>query len=279
MSKAWKTIILGSLAMMAFAGNSILNRLALADGEMGAWSFTLIRLVSGAVMLAVLSGFRLRGGSWRAAAMLWLYAAGFSFAYLTLGAGLGALILFAVVQFTMMGQGLLSGERMTAWQWLGSIVAFASMVWLLSPDAEAPPLWAVAAMSAAGFGWGVYSLLGRGTHEPLIATTGNFIRAAIMTLAISPVVFIAMPEVWPAQKAVLAAITSGAITSGVGYAIWYAVLPGLSRMQAGIMQLSVPALAAVGGVIFLAETVTPQLIIATTLILSGVGVATLSRSK
>lgn len=279
MSPYLKIFGLGALAMLAFAGNSILNRYALIDGGSGAWTFTLIRLISGAVMLAILSRFQMKEGSWRGALMLLVYAAGFSYAYLALGAGLGALILFTAVQFTMLGQGLVSGERLSAVQWIGTATAFSAMVWLLAPGANRPDLWAVAAMIAAGMGWGVYSLLGRGVTAPLFATTGNFVRAALIAIALSLPVFWVMPETVPNTSAIIAALTSGAITSGIGYAIWYAALPGLSRMQAGIMQLSVPAIAALGGVVFLGEILTSRLLISTSVILMGVGIATLVRPK
>jgi len=283
MSASWKLFILGALAMLAFAGNSILNRFALVDGEVGAWSFTLIRLLSGALMLAFLSGFRVRGGSWVGAVSLLVYAAGFSFAYLALDAGLGALILFTMVQFTMMGRGVATGERLGTVQCLGALTAFGAMIWLLWPtengNGGAVPLWAVASMSAAGMGWGVYSLIGRGVAAPLLVTAGNFARAALIALLLSLPIFFVLPEAQPKGTAILAAVTSGAITSAMGYAIWYAALQGLSRMQAGIMQLSVPALAALGGVMFLGEMLTPRLMISTLLILAGVGVATLSRRR
>ena len=279
MTSHWKLFGLGALAMLAFAANSILNRYALVDGGSGAWTFTVIRLVAGAFMLAALSRFQLKDGSWRGAIMLLVYAAGFSYAYLALGAGLGALILFTAVQFTMLGQGLVSGERLTGLQWAGTALAFSAMIWLLGPGANRPEPWAVAAMTAAGIGWGVYSLLGRGVKAPLNATSGNFARAAIIALLLSLPIFWSFPEIKPSGTAIIAAITSGAITSGIGYAIWYAALPGLTRMQAGVMQLSVPAIAALGGVLFLGEILTSRLMISTAVILFGVGIATLERPK
>lgn len=279
MNPNWKIMSLGALAMLAFAANSILNRFALVDGGSGAWTFTVIRLVSGAAMLAILSRFQMRAGSWSGALMLLVYAVGFSYAYLALGAGLGALILFTAVQFTMLGQGLISGERLRPLQWTGTAMAFGAMVWLLSPGVDRPALWAVGAMTAAGMGWGVYSLLGRGVKAPLNATSGNFARAALIALVLSVPIFWISSEIQPSMTAVAAAIISGAITSGVGYAIWYAALPGLTRMQAGIMQLSVPAIAALGGVLFLGEVLTSRLLISTSVILLGVGIATLAKPK
>lgn len=278
-----KTFAWGALAMSAFAGNSILNRYALIDGTAGAWGFTLIRLVSGAIMLALLTRFRVKGGSWAGAGSLLIYAAGFSFAYLAMDAALGALVLFTAVQFTMMGRGITVGEQLTSLQWLGALIAFVAMIWLLWPVNNAShslaPIWAIASMIAAGVGWGAYSLIGRQETAPLLATTGNFARAALIALCLSIPIFILSPEAAPPRNAVLAAITSGAITSGIGYAIWYAAVPSLSRMQAGIMQLSVPALAALGGIIFLNETMTPRLWVSAVLILIGVAVATLHRQK
>ncbi len=275
MSTPWKLFGLGALAMLAFAGNSILNRFALSGGEAGAWSFTLIRLISGSIMLAFLSRFRVNGGSWISAMSLLIYAAGFSFAYLALDAGIGALILFTLVQFTMMGRGLTTGERFGRAQWLGALTAFAAMVWLLWPAQDQPetivPIWAVASMAAAGVGWGIYSLIGRAEAAPLLSTTGNFARAALLGVVISVPVLSVMPEAFPSAQATAAAVASGAITSGIGYAIWYAALPGLSRMQAGVMQLSVPALAALGGVWLLSEPLTPRMTVSIALVLTGVG--------
>lgn len=272
---------LATLAMVAFAGNSILNRFALVDGELGAWSFTLIRLISGAVMLAMLTKFRVKDGSFMGAISLLIYAGGFSYAYITMDAGLGALILFAMVQFTMLGAGVQAGERLTTRQWCGAGIAFAALIWLLWPNhdsaAEAAPAYlAIASMSAAGIGWGVYSLVGRGAANPLLATAGNFTRAAIIALILTIPALFFSPEIKASWPAITAAVASGALTSGVGYAIWYTVLPKLTRSQAGIMQLSVPAIASIGGVIFLSEVLTQQVAISTTFILLGVGLATVA---
>ncbi len=276
-----KLYILCTLAMSAFAGNSLLNRYALAGEEIGAWSFTLIRLLAGAITLAVLTGFRINGGSWRGAAALLVYAAGFSFAYLALGAGIGALILFAMVQFTMLGAGVMAKERLNARQWSGVALAFGAMIWLLWPTdsaaSQAPfSLWAVLFMAAAGMGWGVYSLIGRGAVNPLLATSGNFAKAALIAIILSLPVLMIVPESVPSATGLYTAMASGALTSGLGYAIWYAILPQLSRMQAGIMQLCVPALAGIGGAVLLAEIISLTTIMATALILSGIAIATLS---
>lgn len=270
--------------MLAFAGNSILNRFAVVDGGAGAWSFTLIRLVCGALTLALLARYRLgqkswrpQHGSWIGALCLLVYAASFSSAYLALDAGLGALILFASVQFTMMSRGLIAGESFSPRQWIGAAAALGAVVWLLWPDEasamQAVPLWAAAAMGTSGFAWGLYSLIGRKTAAPLLATSGNFTRAALIAVIISVPVLLFWPETPPARSAALAAAASGAVTSGLGYAIWYTVLPAYSRLQAGVMQLSVPAIAAIGGVIFLGEVLTPRLVISAAVILVGVSAA------
>ena len=268
---------LAMVAMLAFAANSVLARYALVDGEAGAWTFTLIRLTSGALALAVLTRFsRLGAGSWRGAISLLVYVAGFSFAYLQLDAGLGALVLFAMVQFTMLGWALRSGERLTLLQWVGLIIAFCALIWLLSPSSSGAEGIAISAMMAAGIAWGAYSLIGRGATNPTQDTAGNFLRASLIALLLSPMIIFLAPEPAPSQTAISAALASGVITSGIGYAIWYSALPHLSRARAGIMQLSVPAIAALGGVIFLAEPLTTRLGLSTLAVLVGVGLATLA---
>ena len=265
--------------MLAFAANSILARMALVDGESGAWTFTLIRLTSGALALAILTRFSLRkAGNWRGAISLLIYVAGFSFAYLQLDAGLGALVLFATVQFTMLGWALRSGERLTLFQWSGFATALCALIWLLSPSSNGVQGMAAIAMIAAGIGWGSYSLIGRGAEHPTKETAGNFVRASLIALILSPFIFQFAPESAPSNTAIIAALASGILTSGMGYAIWYAALPQLSRIRAGIMQLTVPAIAALGGVIFLAEAMTTRLALSTLVILIGVGMATLSKN-
>jgi len=265
-------LALGALAMVAFAANSLLARLALAEDGAGAWSFTLIRIGAGALVLAVLARHRLtHAGSWRGAASLLVYVAGFSYAYLALDAGLGALILFATVQLTMIGWALLRGDRLGILQWSGLALALAALAWLLSPGGAGTAPLAIAAMLAAGIGWGAYSLIGRGATEPTAATAGNFLRAGLIALMLTPLVLIAAPEAVPSGTGLLAAVASGALASGLGYAIWYAALPGLSRAQAGALQLSVPPLAAIGGTVFLSEPLTGRLVLATLAILAGVG--------
>ena len=265
-------LALGALAMLAFAANSLLARLALAEDGAGAWGFSLIRILSGALVLALLVRRHLAGaGSWQGAVSLLVYVAGFSFAYLALDAGLGALVLFASVQLTMIGWALVRGDRLGVLQWSGLALASAALVWLLSPGGAAPPPLAVAAMLAAGIGWGAYSLIGRSATQPTAATAGNFLRAGLIALALTPVVLVAAPEALPSGTALLAAVASGALASGLGYAIWYGALPGLGRAQAGALQLSVPPLAALGGTVFLNEPLTARLVLATLAILAGIG--------
>ncbi|WP_024459522.1 DMT family transporter [Marinimicrobium sp. LS-A18] len=260
------------LAMVAFAGNSLLCRVALAAGEIDAASFTTVRLVSGAAILAALVSYRRKprafGGSWLSAFALFAYAAGFSFAYLDLSAATGALVLFGAVQATMIGVGVWSGERLNGRQILGVLAAVAGLAALLLPGVEAPPLSGALLMLGAGVAWGVYSLRGRGLGDPTHETAGNFIRAVPMAVVLS-VLFYSSAEIAPVG--VLYAVASGALASGLGYAIWYMALPHLRATTAATIQLSVPALAAVGGVIVLSEPVTLRLAVCSIAILGGVG--------
>lgn len=262
---------LTSLAMIAFAGNSLLCRLALKHTSMDAASFTSIRIVSGALALwlivMVRGGARGASGSWPSAAALFTYAAGFSFAYLSLSAGTGALLLFGAVQVTMISYGLWAGERLRWRQTAGLILAFGGLVGLLLPGLSAPPLQGSILMLAAGVAWGVYSLRGKGIGDPIRVTGGNFLRAASFAAVLS-----AATLHWGALDApgVGYAISSGALASGVGYAIWYTALRGLKATSAATVQLSVPVIAAVGGIIFLNEAVTLRLLVAAATILGGI---------
>lgn len=268
---AARTALLTTLAMLAFASNSLLCRVALRDTEIDAASFTSIRLASGALVLAVL--LRTRGqrptaaGSWPMAAMLFAYAVFFSFAYRDLTAATGALLLFGAVQLTMMAWGLFSGERLRGVRLLGVLAAIAGLVWLLLPGLSAPPPGEAAMMLAAGAAWGVYSLLGRSAGEPIAATGGNFVRtipfAAALSLATASM---ASPD----PTGVIYAVISGAVTSGLGYVLWYAALPMLAATSAATIQLSVPAIAAVAGAVLLAEPITWRLVLASAAILGGI---------
>lgn len=278
---ALKTLGLTSVAMVAFAANSVLGRLGLLGGDIGPGGFALIRLISGAVMLALIAGpvKTSKSGSWRGAAMLFVYAAFFSYAYISLPAGTGALILFAIVQITMISVGLLSGERFSILQWSGLGAALLALIWLLSPGLDAPPLAGSIAMMVAGVGWGVYSLLGRTAQTtPTLNTAGNFLRASLIgLLCLLPITLFLYPEQRPGMTGTLIAVASGAITSGLGYVIWYMALKSLTAIRAGVAQLTVPAIAALGGILFLSEPMTLRFGLASLIILGGVGVATLTR--
>ena len=278
-----QTTVLTSVAMLAFAANSLLCRLALLRSEIDPVSFAGIRLVSGAIMLAVIVRFRSepsapRHADWLAAAMLFAYVAFFSFAYLTLSAGTGALILFGAVQLTMFSVGLRSGEKFGSIAWLGLALAVSGLVYLVSPGIAAPPLVGAALMAIAGVAWGVYSLRGRAVADPLAATAGNFARAAPLALLMSAF-FIASARAHANKAGVALAIASGALTSGIGYVIWYAALSKLTAMRAATVQLSVPLIAAFGGVAFLSEAITPRLAAASATILGGISMVLTSKSR
>lgn len=263
--------------MVAFAGNSLLCRLALTASSIDAASFTTIRIVSGATALAILLSLRDRksalGGNWLSAAFLLAYAAGFSYAYISLSTATGALLLFGAVQATMIGYGLISGERPSVRQLFGVLLAFAGLLILFLPGLEKPPLLGGLLMVGAGISWGVYSLRGRGLGDATQATAGNFVRAAPLAVIISVVMW--RSTSWDSLGA-LYAVASGVLASGVGYAIWYTVLPSLRATSAATVQLSVPAIAAVGGVIFLGEPISLRLALASCAILGGVGIYILS---
>lgn len=270
--------------MLAFAANSLLCRLALQQGGIDPASFASVRLVSGALVLATIVHLRARLGSgppasartdWLAAAMLWAYVACFSFAYLTLAAGTGALILFGAVQLTMFSVGLHAGERFTAAAWSGLALALAGLLYLVSPGVAAPAPGGAALMAVAGIAWGIYSLRGRAAGDPVAATAGNFLRAAPLALALSLV----FASAFQASAAGIAlAVASGALTSGLGYVVWYAALPGLTALRAATVQLSVPPLAAAAGVLLLSEALSLRLMLSSAAILGGIALVLFSRS-
>jgi len=274
-----KTIALTVATMIAFAANSLLCRMALGADAIDAASFTTLRLASGALTLwLILSATRkdrTRARSdWIAAAMLFLYAIAFSFAYLSLTAGTGALILFGAVQLTMLTVGLRGGEHFAPLSWAGFVLAVVGLVYLVSPGLTAPAPVGTALMAVAGIAWGVYSLRGRGVANPLIATAGNFARTLPFTLAAS-VLFIS--NVHANWSGALLAVASGAVASGVGYAIWYAALRGLTATRAATVQLSVPVIAAFGGVALLSERITLRLLISSIAILGGIALVLMQR--
>ena len=276
-----RTIGLTIVAMLAFAANSVLCRLALARGSIDPASFTLVRVGSGVatlwLMLALMGRGSVMQGSWRAALALFAYAAGFSFAYVTLSAGAGALLLFGAVQATMVTTGLVRGERLTVSQWFGFVLALAGLAALLTPGAAAPPIGGALLMLAAGVAWGAYSLLGRGAVDPLAATAGNFLRALPMAMILLGLA--AMFGTKLDQSGLVYAIMSGAVASGLGYTIWYAALPGLSPAQGASVQLSVPVITALAGTIALGEAITIRLSLSSIAILGGIALVIASRPR
>ena len=275
-----RTFFLTALAMTAFAGNSLLCRLALKDTGIDAASFTAIRLVSGALVLWFVTRYFRPGqpgkGNWLSALALFAYAAAFSFAYISLPAGAGALLLFGAVQATMIGYGLWSGERLRALQLAGLALALGGLSGLLLPGASAPPLAASGLMISAGMAWGVYSLRGRGAGDPTRVTAGNFLRAAPFAIALSLGVFLGGGASFDTAGFGYAAL-SGAVTSGLGYAIWYTALPALKATTAATVQLSVPVIAALGGIAFLGKPVTLRLVLASGAILGGIALVVLQK--
>lgn len=275
-----KLVFTTIVALLALAGNSVLCRLALGTGAIDAASFTNIRLLSGVVMLVILWAFN-RGdyalkqqGSWLAAGLLFVYAAAFSYAYISLQTGAGALILFGAVQMTMILVSLIRGQRLLTWQWVGVCAAFSGLIVLVLPGLSAPPLLGFTLMALAGVAWGGYTLLGAKSVAPLTATTANFIR----TLPFVGVLFLlSVSRADVTVGGAILAMLSGAVTSGIGYAIWYRVLAHLTTVRAAVLQLLVPILASFGGILFVAEALTMRLLIATALVLSGILLVILSR--
>ena len=285
-----KATLFTIIALVAFAANSLLCRLALAQGYIDAWNFTVIRLLSGAVCLAIIMLLYTRQlnkkaqlsspvindtGSWRSSASLLIYALCFSIGYIELDTGMGALILFSAVQFTMIGWGIYKQERLTAVQWLAFIVAFVAFVYLMLPSQTAPPVMAAVLMSISGVAWGIYSIRGKACVSPLRATTYNFIRSL---LVLPILIVVGMSQLKNVRmEGVLLAIASGAIASGVGYSIWYVAMPLLKSTHAAIVQLCVPVLAAIAGAVFLSETLTVQFMLPSSIILLAVLVFTLNK--
>ncbi len=268
-----KTGILTGLALIAFAANSVLCRLALQNEAIDAASFTIIRLLSGTITLLIIlaatgkfTGVSTKG-SWTASFMLFLYAITFSYAYISLDAGTGALILFGSVQITMILLSLVSGVRLHISEWAGVTIAFTGFVYLILPGVTAPSTVGFVLMTVAGIAWGIYTLNGRGSKSPLMDTAYNFFRTTPLVIVV--IIFTVSNAKYSSEGIVLA-LLSGGITSGIGYTIWYIALAGLSSTQAAVLQLSVPVIATLGGVIFIAEPITFRLSISAVMVLSGI---------
>ena len=271
---------LTAVTMVAFAANSLLCRLALGGSLVDPVSFTTIRLVSGAVAFVAISRVmtglgepRTAKGSWGSGFALFAYAAAFSLAYVSLSTGMGALILFGAVQVTMLGAGLMAGERLTPAQWAGSIAAIGGLVYLVLPGISAPDPVGALLMCVSGIAWGVYSIRGRGVSTPVAMTAASFLRASPFAIVASGV---ALSSRHMEPAGVLIATASGVVTSGIGYVLWYTVLRSITTAQASIVQLSVPVIAAFGGVAFLSEHLSARLVVASVVILGGVALAVIT---
>ncbi|MDE2196326.1 MAG: DMT family transporter [Gammaproteobacteria bacterium] len=271
-----RILALTALTMVAFAGNSLLCRAALKATHIDAASFTTIRLISGAVMLWLLTRIRrgTRNGSWWSAFALFIYAASFSYAYVSLPVASGALLLFGAVQATMIGYGIWIGERLRRLQLVGLILAFAGLIGLLLPGVTAPPLFGSLLMLGAGVAWGIYSLRGRGAGNPIAVTAGNFLRTVPIAFALSALTYkgVAMDA-----DGFGYAVASGALASGLGYSIWYTALPALKATSAATVQLSVPVITALGGILLLGEHITLRLVLASIAILGGIALVILEK--
>jgi len=278
-----KTILLTLFALVAFAGNSVLCRYALKDEMIDASSFTAIRLISGAVFLSLLliikgrGQFEWRAGNWSSSLFLFIYTVAFSFAYINLDTGVGALILFGFVQVTMVFNNIAKGNKLRIMEWLGLLVAFSGLVLLLLPSASAPSLFGFILMAISGVAWGFYTLAGKGAVSPTLLTGGNFLRTVPLVILM---VLFNLESVSISHEGVLLAVVSGAITSGLGYAVWYAAINGLNITQAAVLQLTVPIIATFGGVLFSNELISIQLLTSSLLVLGGILIVILgNRSK
>lgn len=276
----FKTILLTGLALIAFAANSVLCRLALGTESIDASSFTVVRLLSGTFVLLTIIG--LKGnfstssakGSWTSSLMLFTYAVTFSYAYISLDTGTGALILFGAVQITMILVSYFSGTRLHFSEWSGVIIAFIGFVYLILPDVTTPSIVGFLLMTIAGIAWGIYTLRGRGSRNPLMDTAYNFFRTTPLVILLA---IITLNNMHYSSTGILLALIAGGITSGIGYTIWYIALGYLSSTQAAVLQLSVPIIAAVGGVIFVSEPITSRLTISSTLVLGGILIVVLGK--
>jgi drug/metabolite transporter (DMT)-like permease len=283
-----RTRIATALALAGFAANSLLCRAALRSAAIDAWSFTAVRLVSGAIAMTLLARIvsrgapRAGGGSFASAFLLYAYAAAFSLAYLRLPSGVGALVLFATVQATMIGVGVARGSRPSAVEWTGVAIAVAGLLVLTLPGATMPDPVGVGLMAVAGVAWGAYSLRGRSNRAPLAATSGNFARSvpfAIVSLAGAYVLASGSDALHAESRGAWLALASGALASGLGYSLWYLALPELDALHAAVVQLTVPVWVGIAGILLLGESLTARLALAAPLILGGVACAVLPRAR
>lgn len=274
-----KTFLYTAIALAAFAGNSVLCRLALGNHVIDAAGFTAIRLFAGAlVLIAILkltgkTKFPISRGSWKASFMLFLYAAAFSYAYISLDTGTGALVLFSAVQATMIIAGMVAGNRLCLLEWAGFFTAFAGFVYLSAPSLSTPSIAGFILMTIAGAAWGFYTLAGKNSTDPLADTAYNFLRALLF---VSILAIVAFHNISLSFRGILLAVLSGSIASGAGYAVWYAALRGLSSTQAAVVQLFVPVLAAAGGVVFTNENFSLRMALSSLMILGGILTAVLA---
>lgn len=268
------TALAVGFALIAFAANSILCRMALRQTSIDPATFTSVRLVAGAITLWILVGISKRSlsvaGTWISSLALLAYAAAFSFAYVAVTAGTGALLLFGAVQLTMIMAGLAGGERINPTIAVGWLLAAAGLVILVLPGVSAAPPTEAALMIGAGIAWGLYSLRGRRSSDPLRDTAGNFVRAVPGALLISALTW---GHTSVDHNGVTLAVLSGSVASGIGYAVWYSALPRLRALQAANLQLSVPLLASIGGIVFFGEPITARLVTASILLLGGIALA------
>lgn len=276
----FKLIVCISLALLAFAGNSILCRLALGEDSIDAASFTIIRLLSGIIVLAIVLKIFNRNsqstskGSWLASFMLFLYAVTFSFGYISLDTGTGALVLFGAVQITMILASLISGNKLHYIEWIGMIIAFLGFVYLVGPSLNSPSLMGFILMTISGIAWAFYTLRGKGSISPIGDTTYNFLRTLPFVIIL---IFMTFRDANLSQQGILLAALSGGIASGIGYTVWYIALGGLSITQAAVIQLFVPVIAAIGGVIFANEMISLRLVLSSIMVLGGILAVVLGR--
>jgi drug/metabolite transporter (DMT)-like permease len=285
-----KTLLLTSLALIAFAANSVLCRLALGEGAIDAAGFTIVRMVSAVLVLLILVtvmknvnrkasssvSMLVSKGSWTASIMLFVYAVAFSFAYQSLDTGTGALILFGAVQITMLLVSVVTGTRLRLLEWVGIAGAFSGFVYLVLPQVSTPSLTGFILMTLSGVAWGFYSVLGRNSKNPLMDTHYNFLRSLVFVLVLLAFSFQTLHTTF---NGVLYAVLSGGIMSGLGYTVWYMALKRLAATHAAVVQLLVPVIAAIGGVIFVAEDITMRLMMSGIMILGGILLVVLAKPK